>query len=69
VFLRQGNETARLKRERIALVAQSIAAFERFDALIKKVPKEYFDQNRPEILALVNTGTVRARAALGALRD
>ncbi len=69
VFLRQGNEVARLKGERISLVTQSVAAFARFDALIKKVPKEYFDQNRPEILALVTTGTVRARAALEALRN
>jgi eukaryotic-like serine/threonine-protein kinase len=67
VFLRQGNEMSRSKTDRIVLVTQSVATFARFDGLIKKVPKEYLDQNRPEILALVNSGSERARAALAGL--
>lgn len=63
VFLRQGSETTRPRSERLTLIEQSIAAFARCDELLQKIPKSYIDQNRPEIIRLIETGSSRSREA------
>jgi serine/threonine protein kinase/tetratricopeptide (TPR) repeat protein len=68
VFLRQGSETTRPRSERSTLIEQSIAAFARCDELLQKIPKSYIDQNRPEIIRLIETGSTRSREARAQLR-
>jgi eukaryotic-like serine/threonine-protein kinase len=67
VLFRQAAEASRSRADRAALLDRSIAAFARCDELLKSIPREYLDQNRPEILLLVQTGSARARSSRAAL--
>jgi eukaryotic-like serine/threonine-protein kinase len=67
IFLRQANVRTMSLVNRRALLQRSVDAFDLCEQLIQKVPPDYLDQNRPEILTLIKTGPTRARAALRAL--